>query len=340
MNKENKRIYYWLMSGVILVALMVVVGGITRLTQSGLSMVEWKPIMGTLPPMNVEEWNQAFDLYKESPEFEHYNSDFTLSEFKSIFFWEYIHRLLGRLIGLVFFVPFVFFWIKGYLNSKLKVQLTLVLLWGGFQGVLGWVMVKSGLIDNPHVSHYRLAAHLVTAIGLMCFIYWIALSVKLQARKVTQNQKIFKLTRIFIFVVFLQLIYGAFVAGLKAGLLYNTFPKMGVDWLPAETSLMLERNGLMAFLESGGLVQLVHRIIAYVLFGFAIYYILLLNKVQDQLKKPIILVVGALSLQITLGILTLLMKVPVSLGVLHQFGALLVLMSAFYLLYISKQRAV
>lgn len=332
----NKGVYNWLLSGVILIALMVVIGGITRLTQSGLSMVEWKPIMGTLPPMSVEEWNHAFDLYKESPEFKHYNSDFTLSEFKSIFFWEYLHRLIGRIIGLVFLLPCIWFWAKRQLNSKLKKQLILIFIWGGFQGVLGWIMVKSGLDKNPHVSHYRLAAHLVTAIGLMCYIYWVSLSVKGITKEKAEHNSLFKFTRLFIVVVFLQLIYGAFVAGLKAGLMYNTFPKMGANWLPAETSLMLERNGISAFWENGGLVQLIHRIIAYVLFGFAIVYLIKLKRVGSELKKPIQLVVGFLFLQITLGILTLLMKVPVSMGVLHQSGALLVLISAFYLLYVSK----
>ncbi len=334
--QKNNRVYRWLILGVALIALMVIVGGITRLTQSGLSMVEWKPIMGTLPPMSAEEWNHTFDLYKESPEFKHYNSDFSLSEFKQIFFWEYLHRLLGRLIGLVFFFPFVYFWIKGYLNKKLKIQLTLVLLWGGFQGVLGWIMVKSGLVNNPHVSHYRLAAHLVTAIGLMCFIYWISLSIKNISKTKTENKSIYKFTSIFIVVVFIQLIYGAFVAGLKAGLMYNTFPKMGANWLPAETDLMLDRIGAMAFLESGGLVQFTHRLIAYVLLVLGVVYLTKLKSVSTELKKPIKLVVGFLLLQITLGVITLLMVVPVSMGVLHQSGALLVLLSAFNLLYISR----
>lgn len=333
---NNNKIYKWLISGVVLIGLMVVIGGITRLTQSGLSMVEWKPIMGTLPPLTAEAWNEAFDLYKQSPEFKHYNSDFTLSDFKSIFFWEYLHRLLGRLIGLVFIIPFIWFWTKGYFSDKLKNQTIIILIWGAFQGVLGWLMVKSGLVDNPHVSHYRLAAHLVTAIGLMSYIFWVALPLKVKKTPIANSVSIYKAIKAFIVLVFIQLVYGAFVAGLKAGLMYNTFPKMDAGWIPAETSFVLDRFGLMAFFESGGLVQFVHRIIAYIVFGFAIYLFVQLKGIDKTLSRPIKLLLLFICIQITLGIITLLYAVPVTMGVLHQFGALLVLLCAVYILYISK----
>ncbi|MFP5470450.1 MAG: COX15/CtaA family protein [Bacteroidia bacterium] len=324
------------MSGVVLVLLMVVIGGITRLTQSGLSIAEWAPIMGSLPPMSSEEWNRVFDLYKETPEFKHYNFDFSLSDFKAIYFWEYLHRLLGRVMGAVFLVPFIYFWFKNHFSSKLKWQLLIVLFWGGFQGVLGWFMVKSGLVDKPHVSHYRLATHLLTAIGLMCYIFWIALSVKKKNNSNNQNARIYKVIKVFMVIVFFQIMFGAFVAGLKAGLFYNTFPKMGEFWLPIESNVMFKQHSILAFTESGGLAQFVHRVISYVLFGFGVYFLVQLKNAQPQLRLALKFLVGCLFFQISLGIATLLLSVPIILGILHQFGALTVILSAVYVLFISK----
>jgi cytochrome c oxidase assembly protein subunit 15 len=336
-SQRDKRVFNWLMLGCILIILIVVIGGITRLTQSGLSMVKWEPIMGVIPPMSPAEWTTAFEQYQQFPEFKHYNSNFTLSDFKSIFFWEYLHRLLARLIGLVFIFPCIVFWMRGYFSKKLKKQVLLILLFGMFQAVLGWVMVKSGLVDDPHVSHYRLAAHLITALGLLTYIFWIALSVKYEVVPSSSNEQI-KLRRIlrgFIFVVFVQLIYGAFVAGLKAGFWYNTFPKMGNNWLPAELSYVLEQKGMWAFFESPGIVQFIHRMLAYTIVGILIYLWFrikknALTKAQNKLRTGLTIIV---LLQFLLGVLTLILVVPVSVGVIHQFGAILLLLSLFTFLY-------
>ena len=267
-SKGDRRVFNWLILGCILIGLMVVIGGITRLTQSGLSMVKWEPIMGTLPPLSADAWNETFDLYKQSPEFIHYNKHFTLDEFKSIFFWEYLHRLIARIIGLVFLIPCDVFWMKSYFNSKRKRQVVVIFAWGAFQGVLGWVMVKSGLVDKPHVDHYRLAAHLITAIGLLAYMYYVALGIKYEIITTSPLGNLRKLTGGFIVLLFIQIIYGAFVAGLKAGLIYNTFPKMGNSWIPNEFSSIISREGVMSIMESPGIVQFIHRMIAYIIIVF------------------------------------------------------------------------
>ena len=325
------------MTGCVLIVLMVVIGGITRLTQSGLSMVKWEPIMGTLPPMSQEAWEEAFDLYKQSPEFHHYNADFTLSDFKSIFFWEYLHRLIARILGLVFIIPFVIFWFKGFFSKRVMKHVLIIFALGAFQGVLGWFMVKSGLVDKPHVSHYRLAAHLVTALGLLLYIYWVALSLKYTVRSHNAG-KMKRILRVFIGLVFLQIIYGAFVAGLKGGLFYNTFPKMGSSWIPGDFGYIMNRQGFSAVFDSPGIVQFVHRIIAYII--VIVLALVWIKAKREQLslsqRKGLIMITTMVGTQILLGILTLLYAVPVSLGVIHQFGAILVLFACFYSLYTFK----
>ena len=336
-STKDKYVFNWLLTGAILIMLMVVIGGITRLTQSGLSMVKWEPIMGTIPPMSEESWNEVFELYKQSPEFRHYNSDFTLSDFKGIYFWEYLHRLIGRILGLVFLVPCVFFGLKKYFREGYKQKVIIIFLWGGFQGVLGWLMVKSGLVDNPHVSHYRLAAHLITALGLIGYIFWVALSLKYEVISYTQK-KLKRIVQWFIGIVFLQIIYGAFVAGLKAGKGYNTFPKMGEQWFPSEFSIIYKREGFISLMESAGLVQFMHRIFAYLVVVFLIIIIYQARNILDGIQKTCLrLVIVAVGLQFLLGVLTLLYAVPISLGVVHQFGAIVVLITSILFLYSIKK---
>ena len=339
-TKKDKRVFNWLILGCILIGLMVVIGGITRLTQSGLSMVKWEPIMGTLPPMSQDAWNETFELYKQSPEFIHYNKHFTLSEFKSIFFWEYLHRLIARIIGLVFLIPCLVFWIKNHFNSKRKKQVIIIFIWGAFQGVLGWVMVKSGLVDKPHVDHYRLAAHLITAIGLLVYMYYVALGIKYEIISSSPSRNLRKLTGAFIVLLFVQIIYGAFVAGLKAGLMYNSFPKMGNKWIPSEFSSIISREGVVSFMESPGIVQFIHRMIAYIIVIFAIYMWFKSRKVKLSTisRLGVNALLSMVIIQVLLGIFTLLWMVPVSLGVLHQFGAIVLLLISFFLYFTLKKK--
>lgn len=337
-KKQERYIYKWLLTGCVLIVLMVVVGGITRLTQSGLSMVKWEPIMGTLPPMSQQAWQEAFDLYKQSPEFYHYNADFTLSDFKSIFFWEYLHRLIARILGMVFIIPFVIFWFKGFFSKRVMKHVLIIFALGTFQGVLGWFMVKSGLVDQPHVSHYRLAAHLFTALGLLVYIYWVALSIKYVVNS-HSSDKLRRAVKVFIGLVFLQIIYGAFVAGLKAGFFYNTFPKMGTNWIPDNFGSIISSQGVTAVFDNPGIVQFIHRIIAYAVL-FALTTLWMKAKKEElslHQRKGLVLLSIMVGIQVVLGILTLLYVVPISLGVAHQFGAILVLLASFYSLFTFKK---
>lgn len=336
-GKRERFIYNWLITGCVLIVLLIVVGGITRLTQSGLSMVKWEPIMGTLPPLSQDAWQEAFDLYKQSPEFHHYNAQFTLSEFKSIFFWEYLHRLIARILGLVFIIPFIIFWRKGYFTPRIRKHVLIIFALGICQAGLGWFMVKSGLVDKPHVSHYRLAAHLVTALSLLIYIYWVALSLKIEVGS-THVGKYKGMVKAFIALVFLQITYGAFVAGLKGGYYYTTFPKMGTEWFPKDFSRALRDKGMVSFINNPGLVQFVHRIIAYLIVIVLVVMWAKAKKVKlDRYqRKGLSILTSAIALQFILGVLTLLNAVPVSLGVLHQFGAIFVLFASFYLLFTFK----
>ncbi len=234
MKRENKAIIYWLLTGCVLIFIMVVVGGITRLTHSGLSISNYKLISGTIPPMNDIEWNTAFDLYKQYPEYQKLNNNFSLEEFKDIYFWEWIHRVIGRFIGLVFFIPFLYFLIKKRLSKSTIKKAVILLILGGFQGFLGWYMVKSGLVDRPDVSHYRLAAHLTTAFITFAYTFWVALDLIFPNKKEV-DKKLRNFIRIGLVVLILQIIYGAFVAGLDAGWIHNHLPLMNEGKLIHET---------------------------------------------------------------------------------------------------------
>lgn len=317
---------------------ILIVGGITRLTQSGLSIVEWDPIMGTLPPLNNAEWSKSFELYKLSPEYHHYNSNFTLNDYKAIYFWEYLHRLLGRIIGVVFLVPCIYFWWRGYFNKALKKKVIIIFLWGAFQGVLGWVMVKSGLKDVPHVSHFKLAAHLLTAMALIMYLYWVALNVKYEC--LSNSTGINKWANYFLIVLLIQIVYGAFVAGLKAGLMYNTFPFMGDYWWPPEMNLIFERVGFKALINSASWTQLVHRLTAFIL--MIIFGVLLVKsrrlEMNNHIRFAVVRLGMILLLQVFLGIITLIYAVPISLGVIHQFVAVLLLLATTQLLFTLKTK--
>lgn len=320
--QNNKAIFWWLISGCLIIMLMVVVGGITRLTGSGLSITEWNVIMGAVPPMNHNEWQIAFEKYQASPQFKQMNSDMNLSEFKFIFFWEYIHRLIGRLLGIVFVLPFLWFLIKQKLNAQLIKRSLFLFLLGGLQGFIGWYMVKSGLINMPWVSHYRLALHLFTAFITFGFTLWFALDLLEDKRKLAPRALIVSL-RFILFTSILQIIYGAFVAGMHAGKIHNTFPKMDEEWLAhaAFSYQPIWKN----FLENPSGVQFIHRCIAWILsiLIITIYFKYPISDSSKGLKSGMNLMLIALIIQFLLGVFTLLFAVPIWLGVVHQLGAFL-----------------
>ncbi|NRD19637.1 COX15/CtaA family protein [Winogradskyella eckloniae] len=333
-KQENKAVIYWLLTGCVLIFIMVVVGGITRLTHSGLSISNYKLISGTIPPMNEVEWNEAFELYKQYPEYQKLNSHFTLEEFKDIYFWEWIHRVIGRFIGLVFFIPFVYFIIKKRLSKATIKKATLLLIMGGFQGFLGWYMVKSGLVDRPDVSHYRLAAHLTTAFLTFAYTFWVALDLMFPYKKII-DKKLRNFIRLGLVILIIQIIYGAFVAGLDAGWIHNHWPLMSEGKWIHETVFIEQTPTYLNFIEGKSGVQFVHRTIAYVvaILILAIWY--KANKIgtTPYQKKGINALLILVGIQFALGVLTLVLAVPVWLGVLHQVGAFFLLSAMTFTLH-------
>jgi len=333
-KKDNKKVIYWLLTGCVLIFIMVIVGGITRLTHSGLSISNYKLISGVIPPTNDAEWNAAFDLYKQYPEYQKLNNHFNLEDFKDIYFWEWIHRVIGRVIGLVFFFPFVYFLITKQLTKPtIKKAIGLMCL-GAFQGFLGWYMVKSGLVDRPDVSHFRLAAHLTTAFITFALTFWVALDLMFPFEKVTDTA--FKnLLRITTFVLLIQIIYGAFVAGLDAGWIHNHWPMMSEGKFIHET-VYTEQNSLLLNLTEGKSgVQFVHRTLAYLVVALIIIVFFKGKKFVETKYQKLALntLITLVFLQFILGVLTLLLQVPVWLGVAHQVGAFFLLTAMTFTLH-------
>ena len=329
-NNSHKAVIIWLLTGCALIFLMVVIGGITRLTESGLSMVDWKLFMGMVPPLSEQDWLETFNQYKQFPEYKEVNFMFTLEEFKSIFFWEYLHRLIGRLIGMIFIIPFVYFLIKKEITGKLIGQCTIILSMGAFQGFLGWWMVKSGLIDNPDVSHYRLAVHLIAAFLTFAYTFWVALSLIYKAEERPNVPFLRKWVSVLFALVVIQIIYGAFVAGLNAGFIMNTYPKMGDSWFPE--SIIAMKPLWVNFIDGISGVQFMHRILAHVVVGLVLFILLKssqfeINKIQ---KNGLIAILVIVFMQFMLGVFTLLYAVPVWLGVTHQVGAFFLLGTVVY----------
>ena len=334
MKKDNKRVIYWLLTGCALIFIMVIVGGITRLTHSGLSISNYKLISGTIPPTSEVEWEVAFELYKQYPEYKKLNNHFSLQDFKDIYFWEWLHRVLGRFIGLVFILPFLYFLITKQLTKPTIKKAIILLFMGGFQGFLGWYMVKSGLVDRPDVSHYRLAAHLTTAFLTFAYTFWVALDLIFPNRK-ERDTKFRNLVRFTLIILVLQIIYGAFVAGLDAGWIHNHWPMMSEGKLIHET-VFIEQNPIYKnFIEGKSGVQFVHRTLAY----FVVFLILVLWKKSRQLvrtvnqNKGIYGLLIMVAVQFVLGVLTLLLQVPVWLGVAHQVGAFILLSTMVFTLH-------
>jgi cytochrome c oxidase assembly protein subunit 15 len=338
MISENARrqVIIWLALGCFLIFSMVIIGGITRLTGSGLSIVDWKLISGTVPPMNEVEWEKSFEAYKQFPQYEVQPEDFILSDFKQIYWWEYIHRLLGRLIGLVFILPFLYFIFTKKIKGSFIWKGGVLLFLGGLQGFIGWYMVKSGLVNNPHVSHYRLALHLTMAFLTFAYTFWLMLEILFPNKLAVFNQKAHRQTVVLLVLVAVQIVYGAFVAGLKAGLFYNTFPKMGDEWIAAGVTAL--SPFYLNLFESIAGVQFIHRYLGIAILVFALYY---LSKwwrsKENRLFSEATKYIGIIILvQVSLGIMTLIYGVPIILAVMHQIVAFFLVMNLIYALRISS----
>lgn len=326
-QRDKRAQLIWLFSTCFLIWLMIMLGGATRLTHSGLSIVEWKPVTGILPPLTQAAWMEEFAKYQQFPEYNLVNSDMTLSGFKFIFFMEYAHRLLGRLIGLFFFAPLIVFWLRGTLPPFLKKVSLITFVLGIAQGFMGWYMVKSGLVKDPSVSHYRLAAHLLLAILLYGILFYTGLKLlhPTPRKKQRSLSGVAGLLHLGSTLLIITIIYGAFVAGLKAGHIYNTYPLMGGQFIPSEWNFL--QPLYMNFLENAATVQWAHRTMALLtlitLLSSMVWLIRL--SVSDSLKRTAFLVISGVLVQFCLGVLTLLHQVPVFLGTLHQGTAVIVL---------------
>ena len=333
---QNKSVIYWLLTGCFLLFLMVTVGGITRLTNSGLSMTDWHLVTDTFPPLTEEKWSAAFEEYKKFPEYQKINihNDFQLSDYKFIYFWEWFHRFIGRIIGMVFIIPFVYFLIKKKLDSARINKCVVLLLMGGFQGFLGWFMVRSGLIDNPDVSHFRLALHLTFAFITFAYTLWVALDLIYPIRKLP-HLSLRKIARYALVVLLIQIIYGGFVAGLNAGLIHNHWPLMS-DGQFIHDSVFIEQKTLLLNLTEGKSgVQFVHRTLAYVVVVFIVllYFKSKTTILDNGQIKGINLLLILVLVQFLLGVLTLLLHVPLWLGLAHQINAFFLLATMTYALH-------
>ena len=326
-DNSQRAVAWWLFACCAMVFLTMVVGGVTRLTHSGLSIVEWKPLIGALPPLSEAHWLELFAKYQQTPEFQKVNHDMTLDGFKYIFWWEWAHRLSGRLIGVVFFLPYVWFLVRGQLRGALAGKVFGFFILGGLQGAMGWYMVKSGLVDDPRVSQYRLAAHLGLAFVLFGLMGWTGLgmlqplkSSSAVAPAPTTASATQRLGNWLVVLVFVMVLSGALVAGIRAGLAYNTFPLMNGYFMPPET-WMVEPLWLN-FFTNMATVQFNHRLLAWLLMGLIPWYAWRSWRESPAARPAAAALTLWLAVQVVLGIATLLLQVPVALGAAHQAGAM------------------
>ncbi len=329
----NSQLKIWMSTLLVMIVLIILVGGLTRLTDSGLSITTWELFIGSLPPLTSEKWTEYFDLYKTIPEYKEQNFNMTLNEFKIIFWWEWGHRQLGRLIGLTVLLPMIYFTIKnGFWILK---EYSIIFLLVCFQGFIGWYMVSSGLIDRVDVSHYRLSLHLVIAFIILSIVFWKFL--KLTNLKINEINIKLNSIKFFLFLSFLQLIVGAFVSGMDAGKIYNTWPLMGTSYFP-DDSIYTDIFNTTVF-NNPSIVQFIHRNLAYliVLIYFYILYLVIKNG-NLKLRLPVLIIGISLLFQIFLGVLTILSGVKMFYASLHQINSILIILSTLYFLYITKYK--
>ena len=334
LRKEyQKFVNYWLLSLLSLIALIVIVGGLTRLTDSGLSITTWDVVKGILPPLNKEDWSELFNLYKEIPQFYLLNSNMTLEEFKVIYYWEYAHRILGRVLGLLFLIPFIFIYLKKIFDKEYNKNFLILFLLILLQGTVGWYMVKSGLVENTTVSHYRLAIHLNLAFILFSAILWYFLNINSNKNKIFfdfNKKNIF--SKIFIFLVFLQITFGAFTSGLDAGKVYQTWPLMNDYFFPDD--LTIKNISILNIFNEPSFVQFVHRKLAYIIFIYVLVmsFLIFYKKKVDMYNSTFFLI-GIIFVQVFLGIYTLLSGAEVWVASLHQISTIFLLAASIYFYY-------
>ena len=343
LRRASRIVSVWLAIGVFLVFMQIVIGGITRLTGSGLSITKWEIITGTLPPLNATQWEAAFELYQSTPQYQKLNEGMSMSQFKFIYFWEYFHRVWARMMGFVFIIPFLFFWRKKWISPYLMRRLGVVILLAGLAASFGWIMVASGLVDRPLVNAYNLTLHLSIALTLYSYLFWTMLKTALPFPHVFHSS-VLKRWAIGIGVVLaFQIVLGGVMSGMKAGINFPTWPEMNGEWIPSVLLDLSNWNG-KNFIEYDqhvfmpALVQFLHRGTAYILTVMVLYFSFLTFKQPGNasLSSAVYLVLGSISLQVLLGIWTVIRclgTVPVGLGVLHQAGAILLLSAVLFLYY-------
>jgi cytochrome c oxidase assembly protein subunit 15 len=342
-SNKRRAVAIWLLGGVLMIIIQILLGGITRLTGSGLSITEWQPIMGALPPLNDQEWQTAFDGYKKIAQYQYLNSDFTLDDFKSIFFWEWLHRLWARLLGVVFAIGFIYFLVKKYFDCEMVIPFIILFILGGIQGLVGWIMVKSGLNSTDlYVSHIKLAIHFIAALILLCYTLWFALQLLVPEKMKINNPRLHNLTLITISVLFIQLIYGAFMAGLKAAPYAPTFPTINGEWIPENVfnkSLINDQIN----------VQFIHRQLAYLLGTIITIWFIYAYRQAKRHQSSVLSKVKwypftLVMLQIVLGIFTVLNAPRMGtskfgtyelLAEAHQLVAMFLLVSLIFNLYLT-----
>jgi cytochrome c oxidase assembly protein subunit 15 len=326
-----RAVRVWLVIVAALIVCTLMVGGATRLTESGLSIVEWKPVTGTLPPLNDAEWTAEFDAYKKIPQYREMNRGMSLAEFKTIFWWEWTHRQLAKFIGVAFLLPFLWFTWRGAITGDLRRRLWIVFALGGLQGAVGWWMVKSGLVERTSVSQYRLAAHFMLALILFSAVVWTVR--RLEKRSTPPSQARLKITSwILLGLVFLQLYFGALVAGLRAGKIFNTWPDIDGAFIPSYERLFFEQPWWRNFFDNTLTVQFSHRMIAYAILVLAVFHAVdaMRSRAATAVTRGALWLLAAVLLQIVIGVATLLYQVPIDLGLAHQANAIVVLTLALF----------
>ena len=336
---DDRQIASWLIFCAVVIFGMILLGGVTRLTNSGLSMVEWKPLVGVIPPLSEQAWVETFEKYKQFPEYQKINRGMSLDGFKEIFMYEYLHRVLGRLIGVIFLLPMLYFAFRGKVRPGLMPKLVVLFFMGGLQGLLGWYMVKSGLVNDPHVSQYRLTAHLGLAVAIYAYMLWVAFDLLFpRGEREKPVGRFAAWSLALVGLVYLMILSGGLVAGTRAGYSYGTWPLMGVSFIPE--GLYATTPAWLAMFEDVTTVQFNHRMFAYLLFVLINVFALLVWRggVGRRGRVALGLLVGMLLLQVTLGISTLLLHVPVVVATAHQGGAVLLLTATLYCSHLLVRR--